>query len=104
MIMLAAMLGLIAIGIAAIYASGNPQQASDQNWPGYFAGAWKKQIVFAFLGMFALVLANLIDYRWLGPASYWIYAAVLVTLTVLLLGRAFNIPFVPIINGSCRWI
>lgn len=104
MIMLAAMLGLIAIGIAAIYASGNPQQASDQNWPGYFAGTWKKQIVFAFLGMIALVVTNLIDYRWLGPVSYWIYAAVLVTLTVLLLGRAINIPFVPVINGTCRWI
>jgi cell division protein FtsW (lipid II flippase) len=102
--MLVAMLALIAIGIATIYASGNPEQSSDENWPGYFTGAWKKQAVFAALGLVALIVTNLIDYRWLGPASYWIYALVLAALAVLLLGKIYRIPFVPVINGTCRWI
>ncbi|MHC5060642.1 MAG: FtsW/RodA/SpoVE family cell cycle protein [Planctomycetota bacterium] len=98
------MAGLIAIGIIAIYASGNPQDPSGETTPGSFSASWKKQLVFAVIGLLALVTVNTIDYRWLGPASYWIYGIVLVGLAVLLLGKVVNLrPFVPVINGTCRW-
>ncbi len=100
LIMLLAMLTLIAIGIATIYASGHP--AGSETGP--YAAAWRKQAVFAGIGIIAILIINLFDYRWLGPASYWIYALVLATLAMLLIGKSFNIPFIPVINGTCRWI
>jgi rod shape determining protein RodA len=100
LIMLLAMLALIAIGIATIYASGHPEGSES----GRYAGAWKKQAVFAVIGLVAILIINLFDYRWLGPASYWIYDLVLETLALLLVGRRFDIPFIPVINSTCRWI
>ena len=103
--MLIAMAGLIGIGIVAIYASGNPERQSTGTEPNPFAASWKKQAVFAVIGLAVLVAVNLADYRRLGPASYWIYAAVLAALAVLLLGKVINLrPFVPVINGACRWL
>jgi rod shape determining protein RodA len=99
--MLIAMAGLIVIGVTAIYASGNPQSPAE---PGVFAASWKKQAVFALIGLVAFALVNLTDYRRLGPVSYWIYGGVLLGLAVLLLGKVVNLrPFVPLINGACRW-
>jgi cell division protein FtsW (lipid II flippase) len=102
--MLTAMAGLVGIGIIAIYASGNPDRQSIGSEPGPFAVSWKKQTVFAVIGLAVLIAVNLADYRRLGPVSYWIYAAVLAALAVLLLGKVVNLrPFVPVINGACRW-
>ena len=99
--MLTAMAGLIVIGVTAIYASGNPQGPAE---PGAFAASWKKQAVFALIGLVAFALVNLADYRRLGPLSYWIYGGVLLGLAVLLVGKVVNLrPFVPVINGTCRW-
>jgi len=103
--MLTAMAGLIGIGIVAIYASGNPDRQSIGTGPGPFAVSWEKQAVFAVIGLAVLMAVNLADYRRLGPVSYWIYAAVLMALAVLLLGKVVNLrPFVPVINGACRWL
>jgi len=104
LIMLLAMLLLIAIGIAMIYASGNPLRSSGQSGSGLYSAAWKKQLFFAAIGLFAIFAVNTFDYRWLGPASYWLYPAALLCLAVLLLGRKIDIPFIPVINGTCRWI
>lgn len=99
--MLTAMAGLIVIGVTAIYASGNPQSPAE---PGAFAASWKKQAVFALVGLAAFVVLNLADYRRLGPVSYWIYGGVLAGLALLLVGKVVNLrPFVPLINGACRW-
>ncbi len=104
LLMLAAMVGLIAIGIATIYAAGNPAEPDSAASLSVPAGAWKKQVIYATAGLAAFVLVNLINYGWLGAASYWIYAVVLAVLSVLLLDKIVDIPFVPVINYSRRWI
>jgi len=104
LIMMAAMIALVATGICAIYAAGNPDPAEATGRPFVSPGAWRKQLVFAVAGLVAFILVNLINYRMLGPASYWLYPAILLVLAVLLLGRVFDIPFVPRISGTCRWI
>ena len=78
-ILLMAMLSLVLIGIATIYAVGHPAHpeveitdSPDQPAPqsteqsGDLAGLWKKQIAFAGLGLGALILVNLVNCRRLG--------------------------------------
>ncbi len=102
-VLLTATLSLALIGIATIYAVGHPaktdfanqsaqqpadksaQQPADES--GELADLWKKQVAFAGLGIGALILVNLVSYRRLGEAGYWIYAAVLLLLAVLLISR-----------------
>ena len=68
-VMLLAMFGLVATGIAVIYAIGHPAEmtAGQDEWVGEFAGRWEKQVIFAVAGLLGLVLINIIDYRILGP-------------------------------------
>jgi len=100
LIMLTAMTLLIGIGVISIYASGNPT-----GWRATtFAGAWQKQLIFAITGLIALAVINLIDYRWLGPASYWIYTAILAVLALLLIDRVIDLPLIDEINHARRWI
>ena len=102
LLMLTAMLSLIAIGILSIYASGNPaDEAADTATA---SRAWQKQAVFALCGIAVFIAMNLTDYRWLGVSSYWIYGFVLILLVILLLDKFVDIPFVPVINGTRRWI
>ncbi|NIA17414.1 MAG: FtsW/RodA/SpoVE family cell cycle protein [Planctomycetes bacterium] len=104
MIMLVCVLALISIGIASIYASGNP--AGDTG--GSFAASshyWKKQAVFAGAGLAAFIAINAVNYRRFGPVSYWLYAGMLAVLAYILVDKyLFNVPFVPVINNSRRWI
>jgi len=99
LVLLAATLGLIAIGIATIYAVG---QATPGDLEVF--GVWKKQLVFAGLGAFVFAGVNLVNYRRCGSASAWIYGFVLLLLAVLLFDKMVDIPFVPVINGTRRWI
>ena len=102
--MLVCVLALISIGIASIYASGNP--AGDTG--GSFAASshyWKKQTVFAGAGLAAFIAINAVNYRRFGPVSYWLYAGMLAVLAYILVDKyLFNVPFVPVINNSRRWI
>jgi len=102
--LLAAAAALIAVGIVTIYAVGNPAEHSPASQAEQYSEFWKKQLVFAGLGAAALVAINLISYRRLGEMSYWIFAAVLFLLLILLLGKIIPLPFVPMINGTHRWI
>ena len=102
LLMLVAMAALICIGVAMIYASGNP--AEDAVDAATAPRAWQKQIVYALCGLAILIAMNLVDYRWLGVTSYWTYSAILVLLAILLLDKFIDIPFVPLINGTRRWI
>jgi cell division protein FtsW (lipid II flippase) len=104
LILITASLALLAIGIVAIYAVGHPCEASPASRAGFFADFWKKQLVFAGLATAAFIAINLISYRRLGEFSFHIYAAILLLLALLLLGKIINIPFIPMINGTHRWI
>jgi rod shape determining protein RodA len=121
-LLLAAALTLTFVGIITIYAVGNLGRSvsdgqtaqtggvsrlddSDNTGPDdELAGLWKKQLFFAGLGLAALGVVNLVNYRRLGELSYWIYAAVLTLLAVLLVDKFINLPFVPFVNGSRRWL
>ncbi len=103
-VLMAASLALITIGIATIYAIGNPAQSSLASDTNPLEGFWKKQLLFAAFGIAAFIAVNLINYRKLGAASYWLYAATILILTVLLLDKIIDLPFVPVINSTRRWL
>ncbi len=102
--LLAASAVLIAVGILTIYAVGNPSEDSPASRAEQYSEFWKKQLVFVGLGAAAFVAINMVNYRKLGEVSYWIFAAVLFLLFLLLLGKIINLPFIPMINGTHRWI
>jgi rod shape determining protein RodA len=102
--LLAATLTLVVIGIAAIYSVSCPIQANPASQTGDLGNLWKKQVIFAGIGVVGFIAANFINYRRLGAASGWIYAFTLMLLGVLLLDMAVDIPFVPVINSARRWI
>jgi len=103
--LLASVLSLLAIGIATIYAVGHPAEPSPATQTGDLANLWKKQLIFAAIGMVGFMAANFFNYRRFGALSFLIYAFVLLLLGVLLVGRFIvDIPFVPEINGTHRWI
>jgi cell division protein FtsW (lipid II flippase) len=104
-LLLAGTLGLILLGIATIYAVGNPAESSESALASSNSTLWKKQAVFAVLSVFAFIAVNLVHYRRLGSASYWIYSFVLVLLALLLFSRyAVELPFAPPRQGVHRWI
>lgn len=103
--LMAAALALIAIGIITVYSVGHPAENSPAQHTEDLGGFWAKQVKFAGVAAIAFLAVNLINYRKLGAASYRIYASVLLLLSVLLVGRyVINMPFVPEINNSHRWI
>ena len=104
LIMIAAVLILIAVGIATIYSVGHPADTDPSDANSVLAGLWKKQLIFAVIAAAGFIIANLLNYRKLGTLSYWIYASVLLLLAIVLTGKFINIPFIPMINGSHRWI
>ena len=98
-------LALIAIGIATIYGIDHPAEST----PGYqtndLADNWKKQLFFAGAGAAVFILINIVNYHRLGTLSYWLYGLVLLLLCLLLVDKyLINLPFVPVINNSRRWI
>ncbi len=102
--LLAATLALVAIGIVAIYSVGWPAQAGLASQTGVLANLWKKQLIFAGIGVVGFIAANFVNYRRLGAISGWIYAFVLMLLGVLLLDKVIDIPFVPVVNNARRWL
>jgi len=98
---------LIAAGIITIYTIGHPAEPSPASNSGQLTNLWKKQVVFAFIGAAAFIVINLIHYRLLGRLSYWIYAAVLLLLALLLIDKyLIDIPdiFISKIKQTHRWI
>ena len=104
LILLAAALSLIAIGIATIYSVGNPAQISPAGQTENLSDLWKKQLIFAAIGAVGFIVVNLVNYRKFGPLSYWLYAFVLLLLAVLLLDKIIDLPFVPVIKNARRWL
>ncbi|MGB8227029.1 MAG: FtsW/RodA/SpoVE family cell cycle protein [Sedimentisphaerales bacterium] len=114
LLLLASAAGLVVIGVMMIYASGNPA-VSDSLPNGEVspkadeqlntaAGLWQKQLIFAAIGFIGFIIMNSFSYRKLGPASFWLYAAIIILLAILLLDRIVDLPFVPLKKGSRRWI
>ncbi len=87
-----------------IYAAGNPAEPLEGIRLFIPATLWKKQLIYAMAGLAGMVIVNLFSYRILGPASYWLYPAVLIVLALLLLDKFIDFPFIPEINGVHRWI
>ena len=103
--MLAVALILVCIGIAAIYSVGHPAELSPASQTKDLSNLWKKQIIFAVVAMAGFIAVNSVNYRRLGAVSYWLYAFVLMLLGLLIFSRyVVNIPFVPEINNTHRWI
>jgi cell division protein FtsW (lipid II flippase) len=96
---------LVVIGIATIYSVGNPAEVSPASQTGNLGNHWKKQVVFAIVAIVVFLLMNAVNYRRLGSISYWLYGLILLLLGLLLVSRyVINIPFIPAINGTHRWI
>ena len=104
LILLTAALILLTIGVVTIYSVGHPAEPSPANQNTDLANIWQKQIQFAAVGILAFIAVNLINYRRLGTFSYWLYTLMLILLGVVLLGTFIDLPFVPLINGTHRWI
>ena len=102
--MFAAAAGLITVGILTIYAAEHPAEALQSSSKTESYENWQKQMIFVFVGLMTVFIINAIHYRYLGPASYWLYAGILLLLVVLLLGKVVNIPIVPARRGAHRWI
>jgi rod shape determining protein RodA len=102
MVMLASAASLVAISIMMIYASGNPYDASEPL--SSITDIWKKQAIFAAAGCIGFIVINSFNYKKLGAMSGWLYAGVILLLAVLLLDYFIDLPFVPVKNGSRRWI
>jgi len=96
---------LIGIGIATIYSVGNPAEDSPDSSIEDLSNKWQKQAIFAAVGLAGFIAINSINYRRLGSISYWIYAAVLVLLVILLISKyVVVLPFAKPIQGTYRWI
>ena len=103
--LLTATLILVGVGIATIYSVGHPAEPSPATDIGNLSNLWKKQVMFAVVAIVGFIVVNAVNYRRFGAASHWIYAFVLLLLGLLLVSRyVINIPFVPEINGTHRWI
>ncbi len=95
---------LIAIGILTIYSVGHPAEPSPAGNAEEFAQNYKRQIIFAILGITGFIAINLIKYRRLGESSYWIFGIVVFMLVILLIGKFISLPFVEPRNNAYRWI
>lgn len=123
LIMILAAILLFLSGLAGIYSAGHPADTQDESRQELknseepavqgiesakeknpLANMWKKQVVYAAGGIFCFLAINLIDYRRLGPYSLLIYAGFLLLLALLLIDKFLDMPFIPYINGSRRWI
>lgn len=103
-VLLATAISLVAVGVVTLYAMGNPADPSPVSQTQGMELYWQRQLIFAAVGVMGFLAANALNYRKLGAASWWIYSITLVLLAVLLLDRFVNIPFVPVIAGTRRWI
>jgi cell division protein FtsW (lipid II flippase) len=95
---------LIGIGIATIYSVGHPAEPSPTQTED-LSGYWIKQVEFLVVGIAGFLVANSVNYRRLGEASYWIFAFVLLLLAALLVSKyVVTLPFAKPRAGTYRWI
>ncbi len=103
--LLAATLALLAIGMATLYAVGHPAEQSPASDTAELVVNFKKQVIFAALGLIVFFLINKFNYRRLGTLSYWIFGIGLFSLFILLLSRyGGHFSFAPERNYAYRWL
>jgi cell division protein FtsW (lipid II flippase) len=97
---------LVLVGIVTIYCIGHPAETSPASSKAIkdLAGLWRKQMVFAGVGIAGFVGMNLVNYRRLGAISHWIYGAILILLVYLDISKKLPLPFVYETNGAYCWI
>jgi rod shape determining protein RodA len=106
-LMVLAALAVLSVGLLTIYAAGHPSGMDDDSASREIqkiAACYDRQVLFAAVAVFAMVLASSFSYRLLGPISYVLYAIILVMLAILLVARyTGKIPFAPPRNGAFCW-
>src|SRR4030065_76707 len=90
--LLAIVLSICAIGIINIYSAGHSSRRAGEQSPFYI-----KQIQWILLGLIAMSVAFLIDYRFIARGAYVIFG---ITVALLVLVYLFGYTM----NGSQRWI
>lgn len=68
------------------------------------ASAAVKQAAFAAIGLMAARFMIAVSYHRLGRVAFLLFVACLASLAFIQLDKAVNLPFVPVRNGSRRWI
>jgi len=92
LVMLLAVGGLLLIGLASIYATGQ-------------IVFFNKQVVWIGVGLGAFFAVNLIPYRKMGQVSYPLFGLTLILLVIVLAGKYVHLPaIVPMRNYAYRWI
>jgi len=100
-----AALCLVGIGVATIYSVGHPVEFSPASQTEDLANLWKKQIIFALVGIAGFMAVNAVNYRRFGTVSYWFFAGILALLAVLLISKyVVVLPFAEPKHGTYRWI
>lgn len=94
MLMFAGAVALLAYGAALIYSGSLSQYGSSAE---ALRGPVARQMVYAILGITAMLVISRIDYRLLGPLSPTIYIITLALLVFVLIGGTSE-------YGSRRWI
>ncbi len=102
--LLGATLVLVVIGLGTLYGISHPAETSPASNADELTGYFHKQVLFAVMGLVALVAANLVDYRRLGEISYGLYGVILAMLAFVLVGPHVAPSLVPEVKGSYRWI
>lgn len=112
---------LLAVGLACIYATERGDQPTSALVPlnapaapasaqGALASALSalgadttRQILFLISGLGLLALTVWPSYQWLGRFAWLFYAAVLALLSLLVVDRFVDVPFVPVVRFTRRW-
>ncbi|MBN1489285.1 MAG: FtsW/RodA/SpoVE family cell cycle protein, partial [Phycisphaerae bacterium] len=89
---------LCAVGLATLYAI---QPASGEG-PG--DAPLSRHILYLVVGVLLMGATVMTSYQRLGHYAYLLYGVCLALLAALVIDRWINLPFVPVVRGSRRWI
>lgn len=89
---------LAAIGLATIYAI----EQGDAGAAGQRPFVW--QLIWMGVGIALMGVVCTVHYQRIGQHAYLIYGVCFAMLVALVLDRWVNLPFVPLVRGSRRWL